>query len=310
MAPVSCATMTELELGPLRFGVVGAGRLGLTLARVLQAREFEVVHVSSRSAAGRERAVRLLGVPAHAEPLPVATAVDCVLIAVPDDALDAVVAAINRRAPDASPRRLRIVSTSAAGGLAALEPLARAGHDVCVLHPVASITEADPSGGALSGAGAAIGARDDAAQTFAHALAHALGMHPFDLFDDGWPLHAAACTAAANFTLAVLGLTEDLAAAAGVHDGVARAVYGRLAREAVERATRDGALAALAGPVPRGDAAAISKQVHAVATHAPAHELAFASLLSSTIRRAFEGGRIDFDTAARLQTTIHHGEHD
>lgn len=296
--------VTDLELGPLRFGVVGAGRLGLAMARGLQAAGFEVVHASSRSASGRDRATHLLGVPAHEDPRAVTEQVDCVLLCVPDDAQVAVVEQLATRRTDASPIRVRYVSTSSAGGLSALAPLTSAGHDACVLHPAASFVQADGDHGALHGAGAAIGAHDDASRTLAHALAHALGMVPFDLEEPAWPLHAAACTASANFTLSVLAMAEDIAAEMGLHEGVARATYGRLAAAGVERAVRSGAVATIGGPVLRGDATTLATQARAVAEHLPAHEAAFLTLAASTIRRTFEAGRIDVDTALRLGTAL------
>jgi predicted short-subunit dehydrogenase-like oxidoreductase (DUF2520 family) len=296
--------VTDLELGPLRFGIVGAGKLGLALGHVLQEREFEVVHVSSRSIAGRERAAQQLSVPAHEDPLQVAEHVDAVLVCVPDDAVASVMARLAQRPADASPMRLRVISTSAAGGIRALDELAAAGHTTCVLHPVATVTGHEGEVGPFAGAGAAIGADDDAARTFAHALAHTLSMLPFDLDAAAWPLHAAACATAANLTTTLLAMTEDLAREAGIHAGVARSVYGRLAASAVDRAIREGAGAQCAGPIMRGDVAALSSQLIAVRMHAPQHQDLFRAGLAEAVQRAFGSGYIDMDTAHRLSAAV------
>lgn len=296
--------MTDLELGPLRFGVVGAGRLGLTLAHALQSAGLAVEHVSSLSAAGRDRASRLLRVPAYEDPLAVTEHVDCVLMCVPDDELTRVVDRLALRLETASPMRLRYVSTSAVGGLTPLAPLADLGHATAVLHPVASVPTYGPDARTLLGAGAAVGAGDDAARALAHGLAHALGMLPFDLPDAAWPLHAAACTAAANFTLSVLAMAEEFATEAGIHEGIARATYASLAANNIARAVRTGAVAAIGGPIVRGDASALAAQAAAVARHAPANEAAFLTLAASTIRRTFEAGRIDIDAALRLGAAL------
>ena len=298
------AGVTDLELGPLRFGIVGAGRLGLAIGHALHEQGLEVVHVSSRSVEGRERAAHVLGVPAHEDPLQVAEHVDVVLVCVPDDAVTSVMARLAQRAADASPMRLRVVSTSAAGGMRALDPLTAAGHVTCVLHPVATVTGHEGETGPFAGAGAAIGAEDDASRTFAHALAHALLLLPYDLDAAAWPLHAAACATAANLTTTLLAMTEDLAREAGIHEGVARSVYGRLAASAVDLAIREGAGAQCAGPIVRGDVAAVRSQLIAVRTHTPQHQDLFRAGIAEAVQRAFGAGRIDMDTAHRLASAL------
>jgi predicted short-subunit dehydrogenase-like oxidoreductase (DUF2520 family) len=288
--------MMELELGPLRFGIVGAGRLGCTLGRALQQRGFEVVHASSASEPGRERASRLLGVPVHEDPIAATHHVDCVIVCVPDDALAGVASRLAERPADASPARLRIVGTSAHGGLDAFASLAAAGHDVGVLHPMASVVDGGADVSVLAGAGAAIGAPDEASRTLLHALAHAIDLLPFDLDDRAWPLHAAACTVAANGATALLAAAEDLASEAGIHPDIARNAYGRLAATAMDRATRVGSIDALAGPVVRGDAGAVAAQVLAVRGSTSQVDALFIPILATLANRAFTSGRIDMDT--------------
>jgi predicted short-subunit dehydrogenase-like oxidoreductase (DUF2520 family) len=297
-------SVTDLELGPLTFGIVGAGRLGIAIARALQHEGFEVAHVSSRSMEGRERATRLLSVPAHEDPLQVADQVDAVVICVPDDAVASVVSRLAQRPTDASPIRLRIVGTSAAGGISVLDPLVHMGHTVCVVHPVASVTSIEGELPPLAGFGAAIGAGDSAANTFGHAFAHALHLVPFELAPGAWQLHAAACATAASLTTTLLAMTDDLAREADIHPQVAQSVYGKLAASAVDRALRGGASSECAGPIARGDVAAITQQMIAVRTHAPQHQALFRAGLADAVQRAFGAGQIDMDTAHRLSTAL------
>lgn len=296
--------MSELELGPLRFGIVGAGRLGCTIGHALQASGLEVVHASSASPEGREHAARLLQVPVHDDPLAVTELVDCVIVCVPDDHVPAVVRHLATRAADATPMQLRIVSTSAHGGLRVLEPLAGAGHAVGVLHPVASVADDTGDPAALVGAGAAIGAADPVEHTFLAALAHALGMHPFDVPDEGWSLHAAACTLAANGVAALLAATEELAAESGIHEGIARSAYGRLAATAVDRAQRVGPVTSLAGPIMRGDAAALAGQIAAVRASSTEVDALFIPVVATVANRAFTSGRIDMQAHRELLEAV------
>lgn len=296
--------MTELELGPLRFGIIGAGRLGCTIGAALQRCGFELIHASSASVAGRELATRVLDVPVHEDPLLVSSQVDCVILCVPDDALDDVVRRLAQRSPDESPMRLRIVSTSADGGLARLAALAAQDHVVAIVHPVATVAGAESETSALTGAGAAIGAGDDVSRVFAHGLAHALEMHPFDLGETAWPLHAAACNVAANLTTTMLGLVDALAEEADIHDGVARSVYGSLAAHSVARYEALGAASALGGPMIRGDAVSIAAQVDAVRTSVPRYASLFQEALGVAATQAMHAGRLELDAGERIRRAV------
>lgn len=217
--------------------------------------------------------------------------VDCVIVCVPDDALSRVVRELAAHADTLVAAGVRVVSTSSFGGVALLQPLADAGCPVGVLHPMASIvTGGSPD--ALFGAGAAIGCRVDAMRTMLHALAHALGMLPFDLDEDGWPLHAAACTLAAIGPIAMLAGAADLATRAGAHPGVASAAYGRLAEQAAHRTIQLDPVAALAGPIVRGDAAAVAAQLRSVREVGSYAEALYIPVLATMSNRALDEGRI------------------
>jgi predicted short-subunit dehydrogenase-like oxidoreductase (DUF2520 family) len=294
----------ELELGPLRFGIVGAGHLGCTIGQALQRRGFEVVHASSASEAGRARAARVLDVPVHDDVLAATNAVDCVVVCVPDDALPSVVARLAARPAGFSPARVRVVSTSAFGGPAALAPVVQAGHEAGVLHPLASIVDEH---GELAGAGAAIGVGsdgDDAMRTLLHALAHALELLPFDLPEGSWALHAATCTLASGGAGAIMAAIDDLAAESDLHPEAARAAYGRLAVAAVERAVRMGTVDSLAGPVVRGDAASVAAQVAAVRGAASQVDALFIPVVASVANHAFTGGRLDMQRHRELLEAV------
>ena len=110
----------------LAIGVVGAGRVGAALGAALALAGHRVVAASAGSAASRRRITRLLPAARHAPPEGVARlATDLVVLAVPDDALPAVVSRL------ASARAVRagqvVAHTSGAHGLAVLEPLAELG---------------------------------------------------------------------------------------------------------------------------------------------------------------------------------------
>lgn len=305
--------MVELELGPLRFGVVGAGRLGRVLSRALLAQGLTLVGVSSASEQGRRTAAHALQVPAFAEPFQVLDGVDVVILCVPDDAVADVaveLADAMRAQPGAAiaPRdggpALRVVHTSGSVALAALEPLQQLGCDVLSVHPLQTITAAS-SPDSLRGAAAAITADDLAARTFGHALAHAVGMHPFDLSDAERPQYHAAAALAANFTVTLQAAARELAREAGMHDGVAAHAFAALARAAVDRAEREGPGEALTGPIARGDVGTVTAHLQALDAAGSRFASVYRTMAEATVRLAVECGRIDVPTAARLDAVLH-----
>jgi predicted short-subunit dehydrogenase-like oxidoreductase (DUF2520 family) len=122
----------------LRIGVVGAGRVGAVLGAAFGAAGYQTVAASGVSTASLERIARLLP---EAQRVPTDEAprdADLVLLAVPDDAL----AALVRGLVDAGAIRKGqiVVHTSGAHGLAVLAPAAAIGAVTLALHPAMTFT--------------------------------------------------------------------------------------------------------------------------------------------------------------------------
>ena len=228
-----------------RVAVVGRGRLGSALARA----------VGSPLAADDPAAV-------------------AVLLAVPDDAIEAVAA---RRAWRPG---MLAVHHSGAHGLEVLDAAAAAGAEVACLHPLQTFP--DRANGSVEGVACAVTAAASADR--ARQLARDLGMAPFDLAAEAKPLYHAAAVAASNYLTAVEYLAERLFAAAGVPG----APFWALA-EASLRAARDlGPAASLTGPVVRGDAGTLARNRRAVREAAPDLEEAYVALARLALRAAVE----------------------
>lgn len=286
----------ELELGPLRFAMAGVDDVGLAFARALQRCDLEVVHVWDGRAEGRERATSVLEVPAFDDPVTASMHVDCVLIRAMDATF--VTEQLERRPGDATPRVLRLVFLGPVDP-ALVARLGERGHSVGMLDPMV------PSGDVpFSGFGAVVLAAEDAMRTFLHALAHAAELHPFDVDEDSWALHAVARTFAADGPTAVMAAVEDLATEMDLHPGLARAAYGRLALAAIDRTAQLGATDAIEGPVLRGDAAAIASQVTAVRSSTSHVDALFIPIVASLANRAFTTGRIDMDAHRALLEAV------
>ena len=295
--------MPDVELGPLRFGIIGAGRLGCVLGETLRAQGFDIVAATSASPEGRTRASHRLDAPVFDDPLQATVDVDVVLVCTPDRAIAEVASRIAERDEFTTPYRLRIVHTSGALPLSVLQPASERGHDVLGMHPLQTITErSTPTD--LVGAAAGVTARDEATTTFGHALAHTLGMLPFTIDDAHKPLYHAAGAFAANFTVTVMSAVRDLARAANMDERHAMHAFSRLARAALERVETEGPADALTGPIVRGDAITVRNHLEALERDTPQLLPLYRALARATVDVGVTAGRVPVEQASALEQLL------
>jgi len=237
-----------------RVSVVGAGRLGRTIARALRAAGVKV-----SGPTGRDE--------------PVAPA-DCVLLCVPDAEIPAAAASAARAAP-------LIGHSSAATALSALAPAEAFG-----LHPLQTFT-GDDGPDRLVGVGCAVAGTSPRALTAAQHMARSLGMEPFTIAERDRAVYHAAASVASNFLVTLEATAERLAAEAGIEADRARGLLAPLVRSTVENWATLGPERALTGPVARGDEATVAAQRVAVRERAPELIELFDVLLART--RALAG---------------------
>jgi predicted short-subunit dehydrogenase-like oxidoreductase (DUF2520 family) len=163
-------------------------------------------------------------------------------------------------------------------GLTSVDALGALGCPTGSFHPLQTLPTPEAGAAALRGAWIAVTTDDDLLADRLFALASSLGAHPFELADDQKPLYHAAAAAAANFPLTSLAMAERLFAAAGVDFAAA----GPLVEAVVANAATMGPVAALTGPVARGDVGTVRAQVAAVAVAAPDLVGHFVALVRAT----------------------------
>jgi predicted short-subunit dehydrogenase-like oxidoreductase (DUF2520 family) len=270
---------------PLVVGVVGAGRVGAVLGAALEAAGHRVVAAAAVSAASRERAARLLP-DAAIEPADAVAraATDLLLLAVPDDALGAVVAGL---AKTGALRAGQLVAhTSGAHGLAVLGDV----HGVA-LHPAMTFTGANSDLDRLPGTAWGVTARDKALAT--RIVADLRGI-PQWVAEDARPLYHAALAHGANHLVTLVNEAADLLRAAGIERP--ERVLSPLLHAALDNALRLGD-AALTGPVTRGDAGTVAKHLEGMPAEAVP---AYLALARRTADRAIAAGRLRPQDAALL----------
>jgi len=298
---------------PPRFAVVGAGRLGTSLALALQQSGWRLIAWTARTPEGRERAQALLG----SEPLPDASAVAreamdreaaLLLLTVPDDALPAVAAqvaaAMLADADGGPPLRLGVGHTSGASPLAVLASCAAAGTPTFAWHPLQTFSDPRTGPERLRGTWVAISAADEAGRDRAALLTEATGARSFALDDRHRALYHAAACVAGNYLLGLEHVAVDLLTRAGVPAEAASPALLPLIRGALANLEAQGPVAALTGPLSRGDEGTIARHLEALAQQAPEHLPLYRTLGLETLALVRARGAVGRPVLARLTTLL------
>lgn len=268
-----------------RLGFVGAGRLARCVARVWSRAGYPVAAIASRTAGpARELADQLPGCIVADDPQRVAACSDIVFLTVPDDEIGA---AANALQIDPSRGGARaVVHCSGATPVDVLAPVRAQGGDIGGFHPLYLFGGIDGDLTRIQGCSVTIEAPPALAETLT-GLARALGCHPLSIPPGGRMLYHAAAHYAASFALSALSETVSLWQQLGFsEDDALRAILPMLAGT-IETARDKGLAGALAGPVSRGDAGIVEKQLALLDRLGGDHALLYALMT----RRAVELAR-------------------
>ena len=272
-------------------GVLGPGRVGTTLALALASSpDHEVRVVAGRGKdALRAFATALPGV----EVVPPAFLdTDLVLVAVPDDALVPVVRqAVAADAVVPGSRWVHVVGSAGAGALHAAR---LAGARVAACHPAQTFPDPATALRTLPGTTWAVTAAPSD-RGWASDLVRDLGGVPLLVPEDRRSLYHAALTVGANGATSVVALARDLLLAVGVRDP------GALLEPLVVAAARNGAtqgVAALTGPVRRGDAGTVRAHLADLAVAMPEAVGAYRALAELAVGQSARAGLSDEAVAA------------
>jgi predicted short-subunit dehydrogenase-like oxidoreductase (DUF2520 family) len=186
---------------------------------------------------------------------------ELVLIATPDDAIGSVAAEL--ASEGAIARDQVVLHLSGLLDRKALLPLEETGAGCGSFHPLQSVAEAGTAAERLKGAYVGIEG-DDRALVAAERLANTLRMIPVRIPAAAKPAYHAGAAFVANYTVALVGVAERLARAAGVPPEIAARIYLPLLGGAVANLNAMGPAAALTGAVRRGDEQTIRAHLDAL----------------------------------------------
>jgi len=289
-APKPRAPRARRAAGPA-VGIVGPGRAGLGLALALAKASVRVLGVHGRRPRAVPGGVRLTVGPVP----PWLAEADVVLLAVGDDALAGLVADL---AGSGAIRPGQVVlHLSGARSSDVLAPLAELGAATGSMHPLMTVSE-EPSRAARHFRGATFALEGDFdAVRVADVVVRALGGVPAMIAPEAKAAYHAGAVFASNYLVTALAAAERLLEEAGIPAAAAREALVPLARATLENVAALGPLAALTGPVARGDAATVRKHREAMG---PDMRRLYDALARATLALAKEQGLAPAAEAALL----------
>jgi predicted short-subunit dehydrogenase-like oxidoreductase (DUF2520 family) len=279
--------------------VVGAGRVGTALAVLLSKAGHRLVGVSGGDAS-RSRAETYLPAVPFLPPDRAASEADAVIIGVPDDAIAR--ACADLAAGGALHEGQGVCHLSGAAPLLALGPARAAGAHVFSMHPVQTFPDVEAGIERLPGSHVAVTAWEEDAYRMGEGLAQDAGGRPFRLNEEHKALYHAAAVFSSNSLVTIEAIAERLFREAGVEDPLA--VMAPLIRGTVDSLIELGPAAALTGPVIRGDAGTVRRNLEALASHAREAVPAYVALARASLDLAERSGRLPRGSRARVEEVL------
>jgi predicted short-subunit dehydrogenase-like oxidoreductase (DUF2520 family) len=273
--------------------IIGAGRVGGALGKLLASAGWRVVAVAGRTRRSAGSAARFIGAGTPtADPVAAAARAATVLLTVPDREIRAV---CERIARGGGFRRGSLVAhTSGAHTRGLLDAAGAAGALRAVVHPLQAVPSRALGVANIPGSFFRTEA-DRGAVARVRALVRALG--GVELTLPGWTgdpqsaaLYHAGAVAASNYLVTLLDYAARLLRVLGADRRHALRAVLPLVRGTLANVERLGIPAALTGPIARGDAGTVAAHVAALRERAPELLPLYALLARETVPLAREKG--------------------
>ena len=243
--------------------IVGAGRLGTTLAVALANKSYSIRSLVAQRAVNARKAAKLL------DPLDDATQVlaaknlhslrdaDLFLITTPDDQIAKVAAELARLELKRKPTALH---TSGALSAEVLAPLREKGWSTGSIHPLVSVSS---SGTALRGTFWSVEG-DRPALRLGKAIVRDLGGKSFSIRSEDKPLYHAAAVMSSGNVMALFDVALEMLVQCGLTRKTARSILQPLLVSAVQNLETKDPSQALTGTFSRGDLETVKRHLKAL----------------------------------------------
>ena len=286
----------------VRFAIVGAGKVGAALARLLSGAGYGFLGAASRSIESARRACDFAGAGrAVADAVDLTCDAELVFITTPDDAIEEVCRRLSERGAFAA----GTVVAHCSGALAStiLQPARDSGAHTGSLHPLQSFATAEQAVELLPGSCCCIEGDAEAVGAL-QAAAEAMGARAMNIATDSKALYHAAAVVSCNFLVALQHAALKIGEAAGMPRDEALQALLPLIRGTVSNLEQVGIPESLTGPIARGDVETTRSHLEALAQGLPDLLSVYRILAAQTIEVALAKGTLDEPTATRLRELL------
>ena len=282
------------------FAIIGAGMVGTAIGYILKKAGYDIVAIADKSNAALQRAVSYTGGKSYRKPQEVLHEADCILITTPDDIILSVCKDI---ALSPLIKGKYIFHMSGAGSLDLLEPAKEAGAAVGSIHPLQSFSSIDNAIQNIPSSYFGITA-DAKAKKQAKTIVLALGGNPIYISSKQKSLYHAAACVASNYLVSLLNVVESIYQSIGINEKDAKKAYLPLIYGSLKNIELSGSIAALTGPIVRGDSGTIQKHVDAINANLPQYASLYSSLGLVTVNLATKKGTLNLRQAKTISDIL------
>ena len=286
----------------VRFAIVGAGKVGSALAKLLSQAGYELIGVASRTlssaGAAREMAGTGLATTAAAE---VTRGAELTFLTVPDDAIEALCRRLAVEGAFAEGAVVAHCSGALASGV--LSPARSCGAWIGSLHPMQSFATAEQAVRLLPGSSCCVEGDAEALPILRQA-GRDLGTSVFTIEAESKPLYHAAACVASNYLVALQNAALKLSRAAGVGREDAVRALTPLVRGTVDNLESVGLPDCLTGPVARGDVETVRRHLKAIEERLPQLLDLYKVLGRETVEVALDKGSLQEEAAAQIRRLL------
>ena len=248
----------------MKISIIGAGRVGQTLGRLALQSGYDIGEVVCRSERSALRAAQFIGA---GDPLAAAHAqlsrADIILISTPDDRINDAVEIIRSNASRTG--RGVVLHTSGAMSSDALAPLIEHGMSTGSCHPLQTFSSPERALALVSQCYFCIEG-ERRAVTAARRFARKIGARHFEIATEMKGLYHAAAVMASGGIVALLSMSLEMLSRCGLSEAESRRILLPLVEGAVANAREEGPARAITGPVRRGDAGTVAKNMQSIAS--------------------------------------------
>jgi predicted short-subunit dehydrogenase-like oxidoreductase (DUF2520 family) len=243
-----------------RFVIIGGGRVGTAVGRILQSKGEQVAAVASRS----DESLRLVakhvkGAFLTSDVVKAGEKGNTIIITTPDDLIaDTTLSLVSGKAVKKGDH---IVHMSGALGLDVLEPAEKAGAKAACIHPLQTFADVRGALKSIPGSVFAVTTSDEATQAWAEELVFKLGGEPVPLAEKDKTLYHIGAVVASNLLVALEHAAELVYQEIGMQREKALKALLPLIEGTVNNLKRLGTEKALTGPVARGDIGVIRRHL-------------------------------------------------